>query len=102
MTLEDLANNAKAFMQSIARQKPKNQENEEDGAPPTQPPALPKGLLPDYSGKGPRLQDKLATMEPRVLQEAALNILQEAKTNESAREELKNLMLDNTSGVFML
>ena len=60
------------------------------------------GLPPGYRGKGSRLQYKLATMETQVLQEAALNILQEAKTNESAREELKNLMLDNTSGVFML
>ena len=102
MTLHGKANNARSVLKSIVTQRPKNQENEEDGAPPTQPPALPKGLLPDYSGKGPRLQDKLATMEPQVLQEAALNILQEAKTNESAREELKNLMLDNTSGVFML
>ena len=102
MTLHGKANNARSVLKSIVTQRPKNQENEEDGAPPTQSPALPKGLLPDYSGKGPRLQDKLATMEPQVLQETALNILQEAKTNESAREELKNLMLDNTSGVFML
>ena len=102
VALHGKANNARSVLKSIVTQKPKDQENEEDGAPPTKPPALPKGLPPGYRGKGSRLQYKLATMETQVLQEAALNILQEAKTNESAREELKNLMLDNTSGVFML
>ena len=102
VALHGKANNARSVLKSIVTQKPKDQENEEDGAPPTKPPSLPKGLPPGYHGKGPRMQDKLTTMEPQVLQEVALNIHQEAKTSKSARVELKNLMLDDTSGVFTL
>ena len=88
MTLHGVVNDAKAVLQSILAQKPKNQANEKDGAPPTQPPPLPKGLPPGYHGKGQRLQDKLAVIVPQVLQKEVLNILEEAKKSESAQEEL--------------
>ena len=102
MTLQGVANNAKAFAQSIVGQNPKNQGNKEDGTPPSPPPQLPKGVPHDYSGQSPRLQDKLATMIPKELQDSTLKLLDEGKTDPNAQEEIRDLVMDNTSSVFTL
>ena len=102
MTLHGEANDTNAVRESILTQNPRNQEDEEDGAPPSPPPQLPKGLPPGYSGQGPRLQDKLATMVPKELQESTLKLLDETKTDTNAQEEIRDLVMDNTSAVFTL
>ena len=39
-------------------------------------------------------------MEPKTLHEETLKLLEEAKTDTSAQEELRGLVMDNTSEVF--
>ena len=100
--LADMAKDANAFVKSIVSEKPKNQENEEDGAPPSPPPPLPKGLPPGHSDHGPRLQDKLATMVPKDLPESTLKLMDKAKTDTNAQDDLKTIMMDITGTAFTL
>ena len=102
MTQEDLEMDANAFMKSIASEKAKNQEKEEDGSPPSLPPPLPKGLPSGYSDHGPRIQDKLAAMVPKELQESTLKLLGKAKTDTNAQDDLKDIMMDITGTAFTL
>ena len=102
MTLEEGASDASALVQSILKKNPENQKDPKDpkdGAPTSPPPQLPKDLLSDYSGQGPRLQDKLAAMVPKELEESTLKLMDEAKTDTNAQAELRDMVMDITGTV---
>ena len=87
MTLEEDESSASALVQSILKKNPENQKDPKDpkdGAPTSPPPQLLKGLPPGCSSQGPRLQDKLAAMVPKELEESTLKLLDEAKTDTNA------------------
>ena len=90
MTLEEGASDASALVQSILKKNPENQKDPKDpkdGAPTSPPPQLPKDLPPGYSGQGPRLQDKLAVMVPKELQDSTLKPLDKAKADTNAQKK---------------
>ena len=79
-----------------------NDQNNQDGAPPTQDTPTRNLPPPPYPGAKPRLQDKLEGPGVKEVDKSTWEALEKSKNDEEAQEDLKGIIMKHNSQVYLL